>query len=579
MSNGLIDKVKFTGSRTGTGAITAWVRVPPYRLPTDVKAVTDIVFLETRDALDDTVWEHAWYTVGAGGQLTVYAVVDTHQRSGEYNPASPPAAISFGGPVECGAIANSVVIPAIGPDGKLLNGKAVRDSVIFPDIVTLQARNDLVDGEIFFTLSSLYTPSGGGASTGAGPGILLQYASGSAATPDGVTAFDLSSGSPGRLLKASLEVQAEFIRNQWSVYANGSGVSRVKAHALARGAAGADAAWAGIKVQRGTDAAGAYTELLLVDNDRSGGAETVFARAKSYGDANDIFEIAKPAKLPAVANKSALVSGQFARSTADEKMWLFDPDRGLGEILLSDGGPRGRVANLADLRLLTPDGYQDGEVVIVDGYLFRGDGGGFACYWASGSTATDDSIDVIKPTAHVGGASWTEAGRFLRVAPLRSQTFADADATPNAFTGALWKLAAAPPAGGYTNIVIGNNRSIILEPNGADAILKHNANGAAGRMALPNGVDFQFSSIGGPITLYQENGLVRLLSGGGSFNIIVSTQAAMKALANAINTSGKYKNKLVDDENGRTYKARGPLASDPWWPLDNQSDVEQLLPV
>ena len=94
MADGFLDKAKFTGTRTGTGPVTGWVRVPPYRLPTDVKAIGDRVFLETRDVNDDTIWEHAWYEIGAGGQLTVHLVVDTHARAGEYVPGVPPASPS-----------------------------------------------------------------------------------------------------------------------------------------------------------------------------------------------------------------------------------------------------------------------------------------------------------------------------------------------------------------------------------------------------------------------------------------------------------------------------------------------------
>src|SRR5690606_31564012 len=106
MADGLIDKVKFTGNRIGQGNVTDLVRVAPYRLPADVKGLGDRVFLEVKKATDDTVWEHAWFELASGGQLELYQVVDTHQRSGEYDPENPPSPIEFDGPVEVGAIAN-----------------------------------------------------------------------------------------------------------------------------------------------------------------------------------------------------------------------------------------------------------------------------------------------------------------------------------------------------------------------------------------------------------------------------------------------------------------------------------------
>lgn len=528
MADGFLDKAKFTGTRTGTGPVTGWVRVPPYRLPTDVKAIGDRVFLETRDVNDDTLWEHAWYEIGAGGQLTVYLVVDTHARAGEYVPGVPPAAISFGGPVEVGAIANSVTIPVIGPDGRLLNGKAVRDSVIFPDIVTLQARDDLADGDIFFTFSSLYTPSGGGPSTGAGPGLLLQYDIDSAAAPNGVTVFDLSSGAPGRLIKASLEIQAEFIRNQWSIYADGSGVSRLKSHALARGAAGADAAWQGFKVQRGSDGAGAYTELLSVDNDRHAGLETPFTRLRSYGGADDYFEAVKPLKLPVVAAKANVRAGLLAGvATSDGRIWYNHPTRGFGEIPLQEGPFRAIATNVADLRNLTPDGYRDGEVVLVAGSTFRGDES-FEVMWASASAAADNSTDVFKPTLHANGDPWVEPGRFIAVAPIRAIKFANSDATPSvAGSGVFTAPDVAPPAGITAFDEFRNNKRIKLQPGAVDVVIVQ-ANGA---LELPGRSNFVLRSIangGSPVIFEKENGVVTMI-GGGEADAAFNTIAALKA--------------------------------------------------
>lgn len=558
MASGYIDKLKMTGSRTGSGPVTGWVRIPPYRLPTDVKAITDRVFLEVRDVNDDTIWEHGWYEIAAGGQLTLYAVVDTHQRAGEYVAGSPPAAISFGGPVEVGAIANSQTLPVIGPDGRLINGKAVRDSVLFPDIVTLQARSDLADGDVFFTMSSLYTPSGGGASTGAGPGLLLQFDADSAAAPDGVNVFDLSSGSPGRLIKASLEVQAQFIRERWSIYADAGGVSRLRQHVLARGAAGADTAWMGTKAQRGADV-DPFTEFLIVDNDRHAGLETPFLRARSFGGPKDLIALDKPIVLPGVATKADVLPGRLARvATADKKIWLNDADRGFGEIPLQEGPYRAIVANIADLRLLTPDGYRDGEVVLVEGATFRGDDS-FEVYWASASAAADNNSDVYKPDFHASGAAWVEPGRFIAVAPIRAIKFADDDATPSVAGSSVFTGPDVAPVGGITAFDdFRNNKRIKLQPGAVDLVLKQ-ANSA---LELPGRADFTLASVangGSPVILEKENGVVSMISGGGAGGQSVADLTALAALGGfgalrdrervyvkSLSTEYEYRDNLAD---------------------------------
>lgn len=204
MADGYVDKVKFTANRVSTGNATDWVRVAPYRLPTDVKAVGDAIFLETKLAGDDSIWEHAWYKIRAGNQLELYRVVDTYLRSGDYTSTAPGAINAFDGPVEIGGIANSRTIPVIGPDGTFLNGKAVNDSLIAPDIAALQARNDLTTGQAFFALDNRHTPPGGGALTGGGAGLFVKYDSTSGAPADGFGVWQLTSGLSGRLLAQPL---------------------------------------------------------------------------------------------------------------------------------------------------------------------------------------------------------------------------------------------------------------------------------------------------------------------------------------------------------------------------------------
>ena len=194
-----------TGNRISAGAITDWVRVAPYRLPSDIKSVGDIVFLECKLAGSDDIWEHAWYEIGAGNQLTIYQIVDTYLRSGEYTGTPPSAINDFDGPVEVGGIANSRTIPVIGPDGTFLNGAAVNASLVAPDVKTLQARNDLVNGQRFFAADGLHVNSGSDAGGGR-PGLMIRYDSASGAAPDYTSIFPMTSGLPGRLLHIPLRI-------------------------------------------------------------------------------------------------------------------------------------------------------------------------------------------------------------------------------------------------------------------------------------------------------------------------------------------------------------------------------------
>lgn len=510
-------------------------------------------------------------------------VIDTSARTGALvglPPYTPPLAdITFTqAAVVCGVTIPAQLSVYLDDQGRFAFGSPIRKTIFFQAMTGVAgavAIADFTQYEAIFVLGIAAANDGGG-------GVFV-YDSTSNAVADGYNIFALTApGVSGRLIRQRYEIAANFFRDTLGVYADVTGVSRFKLHALARGVAGADAAWSGLKVTRGTDAAGDFTSLEIVDNDRDGGNETPFYRQKSYGDDNDVIEFLKPIAFGAVADKADMVPGQFARSDADEFLWYYDPDRGLSQILLSDGGPRATVSNIAAIRGLKPDGYQDGEVVEVMGGLFQGDGVRFAVYWNSGSAAADDGITVFKPNFHDDGSAWVEPGRFIILAPLRRQTFADADQTPNTTTGVLWRTAAAPPAAGIINLRLLPGQSITIEPNAAACVFKHQANGAAGFLNLPNGADLTLSPGDAALEFYEENGSVYLRGGGSSGNLgtLQATDAEIRDVADPVNTTGKlYGRVVLDTTNSRLLFALGSAAADNWRPFDDQTGTSDVPPL
>ncbi len=398
------------------------------------------------------------------------------------------------------------------PDGTFAYADEVRRTVIFPLIANIQAPISAIsNGQVVFAVSGLATGDNLG-------GLFLYNSAGDAGTINNIDIFAAGTvGSPraGILVRQRMDIAAAFFRTDLSVYTPiGGSVVRRKVHSLARGVSGAEDAWMGEAVRRGSDAIGAYTEMEVVARDRQT-SEVPFARARSYGTADDRYEVLKPLGLPRVAQKSGVRAGTAARVDADERLYYNDVDRGIGEIPLSQGAYRAIVASIADLRLLTPEGFQDGEVVLVTGSAARGDGDMFEVSWSSGSSTADNGVDVFKPDVQTGGAPWTGAGRFLAIAPIRAIKFANGAATPSVAGGAIFTAADTPPAGGITNFTnFRNNKRIKLQPGSADCILVQ----SNGVLELPERVNFTLRSVangGTPIFLERENGVISMVGGAG----------------------------------------------------------------
>ena len=480
------------------------------RTPADVMNTNDQMIIKIEESGQH---ETTLCTLISSTEMVRTRVLDRYDRTGALT--TPVQSLNLqkvnfsNGTLNCiGSIPQPLNI-TLQPDGTFAYTDAIRASVFYDLVADIQdPLSNIADNQVVFAVAGLVASDELG-------GLFLYDAGGDEGTVDDLDIFDAGTvGNPraGILIRQRIDAAAAFFREDLSIYPPTT-VARQKIFALPYDDAAVANAWMASRVQRGADGNGAYTDFDITARDRQA-SEVPFLRARSYGSAFDFIDFLKPLGLPSVALLTDLKSGMLSRVAADEKLYYYDPNRGRSEILLSDGGARGRVATAAALRLLTPDGYNDNDYVDVDGYLSSGDGAGFRVYWSSGSTTADDGIDVFKPTAHFNTSSWTEAGRFLRFAPLRNQTFTNSDPAPVAVSGCLWTTAATVPAGGYTNIIIGNNRMIILRVGATASVLKHNANGSAGRFDLPQNADYPLTPNMADLLLYQENGVVSILASG-----------------------------------------------------------------
>lgn len=521
MAHRFDNDVEFLGNISGGGSgnlIIGNAVSVNRRTPADVMNPTDTMFIKIEETGQH---ETTLCTLLSSTEMVRTRVIDRWDRTGALTTPIQSLnlnKVSFStGQVYCAGTLPQPVNIVLQPDGTFAYSDEVRKTLVFSLITGIQdPLSNIVDGQIVFAANGLVNADGLG-------GLFLYSQSGDVGTINNVDIYaagTVGAPRPGILVRQRIDIMAAFFRQDLSVYTPiGATVVRRKIHSLARGVAGADDAWLGEVVERGSDSAGAFTDLIGTARDRQS-AEAPFWRMRSYESAarsSDVVEIIKPLALPAVANKAALVSRRLARSTADERLYYFDADRGIAEILLSDGGPRATVANIAGIRALTPDGYQDGEIVIVEGASFRGDGDRFLAAWSSGSSTADDGFSVFKPTLHADGSPWVEAGRFIVVAPIQQAKFADGAASPDLSGGVVFQVADVPPVSGYdfsqASTKWRNNKAIVIVPGIADAVVKY----VAGLIETPNRIDFTLRTAAGggvPVSLYKENGVVRFIGGG-----------------------------------------------------------------
>jgi len=579
MADGLVDFVKFSATRAANGDLSSLVAVPPYREPYQIKANPDEVLLHVRDAANDAVWHRAWYQLAGGGQLTEVEVVDSNARSGEYGPLNTQSAISTVGAVIGGSVIDSRSTPIVLRDGSFGNADSVRASVFFPTVKAIQQLGELEDEAFVFAVDSLYIANGGGDTAGTGAGGLFQYAAGDSTSPDGVNYHQLVT-LPGRLIRQDLEVQAQFIRESFGIFADAGGDAYAKLHALAKGAVGAEDAWMGLQALRGNDGK-AYTDLLAIMRDRQVG-EVPFMRARSYGDDDDQVQLLKPVVPPVKATKGVIPAGAFARVTADNRWWLNDGDRGLVEAIFADTDLfRAMVANLAGVQALTPDGWDDNERALVLGRDAAGDVTPFWYYWSSGSSATHDGQFIIKPDFHAGGAAWSEAGRFLLGVALTTATVATGGSGAYVVDAFKRPVIIVNGGGAIDDVTLAENDPVLLIRGDADVQVLHD-----GAKINLGGNPLTLTATNPTLVLQNRNGVNFPAGGALSAAPPETTVVALEAIANAINTAGKYEGKIVKVKNhavnppiDRHYRALGSATNSRWRPEDDQSGFNDIIPA
>lgn len=83
----------------------------------------------------------------------------------------------------------------------------------------------------------------------------------------------------------------------------------------------------------------------------------------------------------------------------------------------------------------------------------------------------------------------------------------------------------------------------------------------------------------GPGTKTVTCGPTATLLAAKSDKMVVSTAAALAAIANAINTTDKYVGKFVADENNRVFWAVAATAGGVWYPLYDPLGLDKITPA
>lgn len=550
----------------GTGNIAIGDAVSSIRrTPADVFEPGDVFPLKIEESAGH---ETAFCTLISETEIARTRVIDRWDRTGPQNTAIGSISLTnvafTAGDLYCAGTLPQPMNIFLQPDGSFGYGAAVRATIFFPLISDIQdPDSNLVNGEVVVAVSGLISGDNLG-------GVFLYDDDGDDGTIDNVNIFDPGTvGSPrtGILIRQTLSIQAAFFNEDLSIYAV-SGVARSKLHSLAKSASGSANAWMGFRVQRGNDGS-PYADLDLTMRDYQSSEVAAF-RARSYGSDSDYLNLLKPLIFPGVTLKSKVLSGREARVDADKRRWLNDAARGLMLALYSDTDQfRAVVDDLDALATLTPDNWEDNERALVLGRDAAGDTAPFWYYWLSGSSSTANGKDIVIPTAHVGGASWTEAGRFILGSALTTATAATGGSGAYVIDAFKRPVIVINGGGAIDNVTMAENDEVLLIRGDADVVVSHDA-----AKINTGGVDITLSATAPTLLLQSRNGVKFSAGGsGGGFQPVVTTLAAMGDSANAINTSGKYKNKLVDDENGRTWKATGSLATDAWWALDGMNGL------
>lgn len=467
--------IKFLASVPGGGTGNLAVGDPVSsirRTPADVMDPGDVFPLKIEESGRH---ETSFCTLISEAEIARTRVIDRWDRTGP--ETTPIQSISYAkvdftaGDLICAGTLPQPMNIYLQADGSFAYGAAVRRTIFFPLIEDIQEpESNIVDLEVVVAVSGLVSSDGLG-------GVFLYDADGNQGTIDNVNIFNagtLAAPRAGILIRQTLSIQAAFFQSDLSIYA-ASGVARLKLHTLARATAGSADAWLGWRAQRGNDGAD-FSDLALTARDRQV-AEVEFLRARSYGSGSDKLLILKPLGIGAVAAKANVPLGTRARADDDRREWLNDSQRGLLQALFSDTDQfRAVVTTLAGVPALTPDNWQDNERALVIGRDAAGDTPhAYWYYWLSGSSSAADGKEIIIPTAHIGGAPWSEAGRFILGAALTTATVNTGGSSAYVIDAFKRPVIIINGGGAIDNVTMGENDESLLIRGDADVTVSHDA--------------------------------------------------------------------------------------------------------
>lgn len=164
--------------------------------------------------------------------------------------------------------------------------------------------------------------------------------------------------------------------------------------------------------------------------------------------------------------------------------------------------------------------------------------------------------------------------RLMRESNPTWKALTSGDATPSVADYRFFTTAGTTTITRFDDMEDG--KLFLVRRGASDITIQHGSD-----IVVSGGADLSLTSTS-PVAMFVENGgVARQVGGGGSgfAGNTTTTLAALAAVGNAINTSGKFKGRLVEDETDRTWKALGALATSKWRPLDDQSGVSDITPA
>ncbi len=237
-----------------------------------------------------------------------------------------------------------------------------------------------------------------------------------------------------------------------------------------------------------------------------------------------VFEAFVPASI---ADEAQIPTGGIAQSTATNELRRLRPLIGaeasaiLKTIPQVENYYQGSYATLAALLAVASTKWRNGDRVQVRGILADKDlKVPLDIFWNASDTstsATELGVNKWRPDDISGG----NAGRWNISAPNPAIKFADSDATPDVSQGEVFVCADAAPAAITTFDGFRDGKRILVRPGAQNQVFIHSST-----FVFPNALPFTLKITDAPIFFEKENGVIRMIGGGGLPNIIPNSIAA-----------------------------------------------------